>query len=113
MPISARYPQGRSQDFTFPRRNFLRGLAVALLPSLIHPQPLTHLGHCRPKFCIGNKVCTSWVDETTGEFRSEQGEILGLCWHPKEQQWEYLVLWRNKIFDEQLTSAINLEFNHG
>jgi hypothetical protein len=100
--------QGRSQLLMFHRRNFLQGLASVVLPSLVRPQPLTLFRHCRPKFTIGDKVCTSWVDET-GELRSEQGEVFGLCWHPKNHQWEYLVFWGDKVFDEQLTSHEGLE----
>jgi hypothetical protein len=104
--------QGRSQYFTFDRRNFLQGLASVVLPSLAcRPQPLTLFRHCKPKFTIGNKVCTSAVYET-GELWSEQGEVVGLCWHPKNQQWEYLVFWDDKVFDEQLTSSEDLEAHY-
>jgi hypothetical protein len=101
-------PAGRSQLLTLSRRELLRGLALVVLPSLTHSRLVSPFGHRRPKFTIGDKVCTSWVDET-GESRSEQGEVFGVCWHPKNRQWGYLVVWRDKFFDEQLISSEDLE----
>ena len=112
MPISARYPSGRSQQFTFPRRNFLQGLASVILPSLIRPQPvLSAFGRCKPEFSIGDGVRTSWEVEP-GVFRSENREVVGICWHPTKRQWEYLIIWAGYNFDEYLTSSQDLELNH-
>jgi hypothetical protein len=107
--MAARYPSGRSQEFTFSRRNFLQKLAAAVLPSITsHSQPATlAFRRSLPEFSIGDKVCNSWKDET-GASRSENGEIVGICWHPTKHQWEYLISW-DGIFDEYLTEADGLE----
>lgn len=103
-------PAGRSQLLTLSRRELLQGLALVVLPSLTCPLPPLHP---RPKFSIGDKILNYWVDEMTGELRSEQGEVVGTCWHPKNQQWEYLIDWDSSIiFDGQLTDSKNLELNH-
>jgi hypothetical protein len=112
MPISARFPCGRSQQFTFARRNFLQGLVSAILPFISQPQPaISAFGRCRPEFSIGDKVQSSWEAEP-GVFRSENGEIVGICWHPTKRQWEYLIIWAGCNFDEYLTSSRDLELNH-
>jgi hypothetical protein len=109
MPISARYPSGRSQHFTLSRRNFLQKLAAVVLPSITsHSQPDTlAFRRCSPKFSIGDRIRTSWESET-GVSRSENGEVVGICWHPTKHQWEYLIVW-DGIFDEYLTEADDLE----
>jgi hypothetical protein len=112
MPISARFPCGRSQDFTFSRRNFLRGLASAVLPFFIsRPQSLTPFGCGKPEFSIGDGVRASWEDEP-GVFGSEDGEVVGICWHPTKRRWEYLIIWAGCSFDEYLISSEGLELNH-
>jgi hypothetical protein len=110
MPISARYPQGRSQDFTFARRNFLRGLAVGILQFFRLQSVPSAFGLCKPEFSIGDGVRTSW--EADGVSRSETGQVVGLCWHPTHKHWEYLVVWGSAYFDEQLTDAKGLELNN-
>ena len=45
-----------------------------------------------PKFAIGDKVADHWKDEFDQE-RIEVGVVVGICWHPKKHQWEYLVNW--------------------
>ena len=111
MPISARFPCGRSQHFTFHRRNFLQGLASFVLPSLLSPQPvLSVFGRCQPEFSIGDTVRTSW--EADGVSRSETGQVVGICWHPTHKHWRYLVVWGSSQFDEGLTDAKGLELNH-
>jgi hypothetical protein len=112
MPISARFPCGRSQHFTFARRNFLQGLASAILPFISQPQPvLSAFGRCKPEFSIGDAVRTSWEAEP-GVFRLEVGEIVGTCWHPTKRRWEYLIVWDGSYFDEYLTDAERLELNY-
>jgi len=112
MPMATRYPSGRSQEFTLPRRNFLQGLAMVFLPFVTQSQPVTSaFGRCKPKFSIGDKVQSSWEAEP-GVFRSENGEVLGICSHPTNRQWEYLIFWDGYDFDEYLTSSRYLELNH-
>lgn len=110
MPTSARFPYGRSQHFTLPRRNFLQGLALGVLPFL-RPQSVLSAGRCKPEFSIGDGVRASWEAEP-GVFRFENGEVCGICWHPVKQQWEYLIIWAGCNFDEYLTSSQDLELNH-
>jgi len=110
MTFLARYPHGRSQDFTFARRNFLQGLASAILPFISQPQPVSSGFSPLPKFIIGDGVRTSW--EADGVSRSETGQVVGICWHPNDKHWEYMVVWDSSQFDEGLTDAKGLEFNH-
>jgi hypothetical protein len=110
MTISGDCPQGRSQHFTFRRRNFLQGLASAVLPFISQSQPVTPFGNCKPKFSIGDKVQSFWESEP-GAFRSENGEVVGICWHPTKRQWEYLIIWAGCNFDESLTGSEDLEPN--
>jgi hypothetical protein len=111
MPTLSRSPIGRSQHFTFCRRNFLQGLASAILPFISQPQPVTPtFGRCKPEFSIGDKIRTSW--EADGVSRSENGEVVGICWHPTKRQWEYLIIWAGCNFDEYLTSSQDLELKH-
>ena len=109
MPISARFPCGRSQHFTLRRRNFLQGLALGIL-SFLRPHSVLSAGRCKPEFSIGDRVRTSW--EADGVSRSETGQVVGLCWHPTHKHWEYLVVWGSAYFDEQLTDAKGLELNN-
>lgn len=110
MPISARFPCGRSQHFTFARRNFLQGLASFVLPSLLRQPSFTApLG--KPEFSIGDGVRTSWEAEP-GVFRSESGQVCGVCWHPVKQQWQYLIIWAECSFDECLMDSEGLERIH-
>ena len=112
MTFSGDCPQGRSQLLMFRRRNFLQGLASAILPFISQPQPVTPtFGRSRPEFSMGDKIRAFWVDEF-GEKRSENGEVAGVCWHPTNCRWEYLVVWGSTYFDEQLTDAKGLELNH-
>ena len=112
MPISGDCPKGRSQLLMFRRRNFLQGLASAILPFVSQSQPVfTAFGRCKPEFSIGDKVQSFWEAEP-GVFRSENGEVVGICWHPTKRQWEYLIIWAGCNFDGYLTSSQDLELNH-
>jgi hypothetical protein len=103
--------QGRSQLLMFRRRNFLQGLASAILPFISQPVTPT-FGRCRPEFSIGDKIRAFWVDEFQ-EKRSENGQVVGICWHPKKRHWEYLVVWDSSSrFDEELTDAEGLELHY-
>ncbi len=46
----------------------------------------------KPEFLIGDKVSDHWVDEF-GQESIEFGKVVGICWHPREQVWAYLVDW--------------------
>ena len=91
--------QGRSQDFTFPRRELLQRLASAALFCLIPcSKPTFEIPqkYSMPKFAIGDQVSSPYIDEYGDEDESspsELGEVMGVCWHPENQQWEYIVNW--------------------
>jgi hypothetical protein len=59
MPTSARYPDGRSQHFTFFQRKFLRKAALASLLPLVPRQ----IENSKCPFRIGDKVAEHWTDE--------------------------------------------------
>ena len=93
MALSADRPYGRSQKFTFSRRGFLQKLAPAPLLHLVS-QPSLKLPtkYPAPRFHIGNKIADHWINEFGAEL-IEFGEIVGLCWEPREKAWAYLVNW--------------------
>ncbi|MEG4487402.1 hypothetical protein [Microcoleus sp. D2_18a_B4] len=113
MPLSADCPNGRSQLLMFPRRELLQKIAsAALLFFVPRSQSAIESPKKYPtsKFCIGNKVSDHWTDEFDQDC-IEYGEVLGICWHPYEQTWAYLISWTSggmpdssyPCFDEHLT----------
>ena len=101
MPTSARYPDGRSQHFTFPRRDFMQKAAslasLCILPKL-KPRSL----YPSPEFNIGDLVAQDWEpnDDEAPEFATDFGEILGMRWIPEpdgycplSNVWVYFVMW--------------------
>lgn len=122
MTIPGNYPQGRSQVFTFSRRGLLQGLALAILPFLVRrSQPVFEIiqKYPLPRFTIGNQIHSFWIDEygeVDESFPPEVGEIMGICWHPKNEQWEYIINWTGgdhansmyPIFDEALIDECSL-----
>ncbi|MEG4817919.1 hypothetical protein [Microcoleus sp. K5-D4] len=46
----------------------------------------------RPKFLIGDKVSDHWLNEFDKEC-VEFGKVVGVCWHPRQQEWAYLIDW--------------------
>ena len=96
MSTLARYPDGRSQNFIFPRREFFQKVAAATLPFLVPPKPSVMpplKGRPLPEFWFGELVSFCWNDENTEQPHSETGEIIGVTWDPRENQWEYAVTW--------------------
>jgi len=88
-------PDGRSQDFTLPRRGFLQKAAsVALLFLASRSQLIVAAfkGRSVPKFSLGDKVALDWSDDR-GEHFADFGEIVGLCYLPPENTWIYYVNW--------------------
>lgn len=101
MPTSARFPDGRSQVFTFPRRDFLQKAASAALPFLVpRSKPVDSFfgGRPLPQFKIGDLVAEDWLDEYD-EDATDFGEVLGVRWLPEKQSsfpantWVYYVYW--------------------
>jgi hypothetical protein len=115
MPTSARYPDGRSQHFTFFRRELLQKLASVSLLHLVSPyQSALRLPskYFSPKFHIGDTVADDWIDEL-GEEKIELGEIVGICWHPYRQVWVYLVSWTSGDCDTDYYPCFDENFYAG
>ncbi len=86
---------GRSQHFTFSRRELFHK-AAATLPFLVLSkpsitQPLKDFPV--PEFWFGDRVSFCWNDETDELPYSETGQIIGVTWNPRENFWEYAVIW--------------------
>ena len=47
----------------------------------------------KPEFWFGDSVTFCWNDETAEQPFSETGEVIGVAWNPRENFWEYLVVW--------------------
>lgn len=108
--------EGRSQKLTFSRRQFLQKTASCFpLATAPRRQPTIRLPekYPAPPFGIGDVVADTWIDEFDREQR-EIGEIVGICWHPKNHRWEYLIEWTAgssdegiyPCFDRQLTASV-------
>jgi hypothetical protein len=107
MPTSARFPDGRSQVFTFPRRELLQSLASVALPLLIpRSQPVDSFfgGRPLPQFKIGDLVAEDWINDSDDEdgedeHYTEFGEVLGVRWLPEGHScypanvWLYYICW--------------------
>ncbi|MEG4048439.1 hypothetical protein [Microcoleus sp. Pol17_C1] len=101
MPTSARFPDGRSQVFTFRRRElFQQAVSAALLCLVPRTQPVaTPLSVLpRPEFAIGDLVAQDWIGEF-GEKFVDFGEVLGVRYLPEgyssypSDSWLYYVFW--------------------
>ncbi|MEG5067268.1 hypothetical protein QUB33_27075, partial [Microcoleus sp. B3-A4] len=122
MTISGDYPQGRSQVFTFPRRELLQKvLSVASLCFVASPQPAAASPSPQPaaspskrplpEFNIGDLVAQDWEendgdeDEEAPESSTDFGEIVGLCYVPEDgsyyppKTWVYYVYWTRSTSD--------------
>ncbi|MEG4576316.1 hypothetical protein QUA56_27130 [Microcoleus sp. N3A4] len=131
--FSARYPNGRSQHFTFPRRELLQkvvsvALLFAIKPATEPAKPVAEsvekdYPYPAPAFSIGDKIRSPWLDEDLDdedaegeEVEDELGEVMGVCWHPRRHCWEYLVNWTGgsaseicyPCFDENMISGNDL-----
>lgn len=106
--------EGRSQKLTFSRREFLQRTAFFLT---IAPRRQLTIQlpekYPAPQFQIGDTVADTWVDEFDREQR-EIGEVVGICWHPRNHRWEYQIEWTAgssdegiyPCFDRHLTASI-------
>ncbi|MEG4798779.1 hypothetical protein QUA69_27335 [Microcoleus sp. LAD1_D1] len=103
----------RSQKSIFSRRKFFHKTASALpLPIALRRQPSIKLPdkYPAPSFQIGDIIADEWLDEFDVKQR-DIGEIVGICWHPTNDRWEYLINWTAgtipelyPCFDERLIS---------
>ena len=106
----------------FPRRELLQRLASAALLCLIpRSKPAFEIPqkYPVPQFAIGNQILSFWIDEygdVDERFPPEFGEIMGICWHPTNENWEYVINWTAgdcadsayPIFDEVLIDECSL-----
>jgi hypothetical protein len=117
---------GRSQHFTFPRRELLQKIAsAALLFFVPRSQPVFEVPKKYPasKFAIGNQIFSPWDDgdldfdeDEEYDIPPEFGEIMGVCWNPKNEAWEYIINWTSgdaadwmyPMFDEVLICESSL-----
>jgi hypothetical protein len=107
MPTSARYPDGRSQHFTFFRRELFQKVAAVALPFVVLPRlsvfpPLK--GRPQPVFNIGDLIASDWIDEFDEDV-TDFGEVVGLCYLPEcdsffrernclsANDWAYYIYW--------------------
>ena len=95
MPHSADCPEGRSQLFTFPRRELLQRLASAALLTIFPAHQSAAKLPAKypvPSFRVGDKVSDHWIDEF-GRDACELGEVIGICWEPHDETWGYHINW--------------------
>jgi hypothetical protein len=99
MTLSDDCPVGRSQFLTQSRvksgwtslaRRVRQRHSNNLYRFVLSPEVLANLP--KPEFHIGDNVSDHWFDEFDKEC-IEFGKIVGVCWHPREQRWSYLVDW--------------------
>ena len=103
------------QNSALSRRDLLgKSVAIALAAAATRWLPkFVQLPQKYPvsPFQIGDIVADDWIDEFEVE-QTEIGEVVGICWHPKNQRWEYHVNWTGgtmpaeyyPCYDERLTS---------
>ena len=143
MPHTADCPQGRSQHFTFARRELLQKFASATAlfflprPQQVVPrsQPADSFfgGRPLPQFKIGDLVAEDWIndsDDENGEDENytEFGEVLGVRWSPEAcscypaNTWLYYIRWTHSTcpgysypcYDGEPTEAKQLRLvSHG
>ena len=84
---------------TITRRQFLSLFSLAGIPSAIaataiKPDCLFSFRQTpKPEFGFGDLVDFFWTDEVSNDRHSETGEVVGIAWNFREQEWEYRVVW--------------------
>ena len=124
LPPSA---DGRSQHFTFPRRELLQNIAAAALLFFVpRSQPACKFStkYGTPQFRVGDLVVSDWVDEFD-EHVVDFGEVLGARWLPEghsgfpANSWVYYIYWTHSTcglgyaypcYDGEPTGADQLRF---
>jgi len=118
MSLIGRLSSSSSQNFACSRRELpgkLFAIGAALLLPERHSANLTLEKYPKAQFAIGDKVADHWIDEFNNE-TIEYGEICGVCWSPREQDWLYSIEWTHggmpgqyyPCFDERLTMGDGL-----
>jgi len=103
---------GRSQHFTFARRELFQKIASAALLFFVPRLQSTPEKYPKPQFCIGDRIIYSFLSDEE-KVISQFGEIVGSCFHPKMEQWQYLINWTCEnsagcIFDDDLIAGEDL-----
>lgn len=107
MPRFDGCPDGRSQHFTFFRRELFQKVVAATLPFIVLGKPSSTLsinGYPLPEFNIGDLIASDWAssdddDDDAPDFATDFGEVLGLRWLPESESgleantWLYFVRW--------------------
>jgi len=112
MPTSARYPDGRSQHFTFFRRELFQKAVAVTLPFILLRKPMLPIKEQRPlpKFNIGDLIASDWKDEF-GKDIIEFGEIVGLCYLYEgdrtysSNSWVYHIYWTHDSSGDKNSSC--------
>jgi hypothetical protein len=101
-------------DLKFPRRELFHKLAsVALLLLVSRSKSAFTIPqkYPVPKFAIGDQIFSPYEDEDEDEDGvPEFGEVMGVCWNPRNEAWEYVINWTSgsssdwmyPVFDEFL-----------
>ncbi|MEG5176269.1 hypothetical protein [Microcoleus sp. B3-D7] len=76
----------------FSRRGFHSRMVAAAAASLTLRTVTIPSKYPAPSFAIGDIVADTWVDEFETH-QTEVGEVVGICWHPENEQWEYHINW--------------------
>lgn len=73
----------------------------------------------KPKFWFGDVIRYSWFNVEEGKTHWETGNVMGVVWHPDEEQWLYIINWTDSTcdrtsfnypsFDECLTDGSKFE----
>ncbi len=100
---------GRSQHFTFPRRELSQKIAsAALLFFVPRSQPVFEFPkkYPAPQFRIGDSVVSDGIDEDdeVDEDLVDFGEVIGLQWLPEDysgfpaNSWVYYIYWTHSTY---------------
>ena len=111
-------------DSAFPRRELFQKLAsVALLLLVSRSKSAFTIPqkYPAPKFAIGDQIFSPYDDGDGDENEDgvpEFGEVMGVCWNPRNEAWEYVINWTSgsssdwiyPVFDEFLICESTLRF---
>jgi len=82
------------------RRTLRKSFGLAFVPKVQNISPIPRVP--KPKFWFGDRVSYCWFDDDDQQLkRSENGNIIGVCWHPLDKCWQYLVIWLDSTIDEK------------
>jgi hypothetical protein len=120
MPFSGRLSSSGLQSLAFPRRELLsKFVAVAMATAAAKRIFEIPSKYPAPKFAIGDQILSPYADEygdVQENLPPEFGEIMGVCWSPRNEAWEYIINWTGgdstpetyPVFDEVLIDESSL-----